>query len=267
MKGSEFKHRLAYEIIIFLGLMALVLFITRIWAILFLIILGIFIAVLVLLFRRTEKVEIIEPIAKPETPSRSETEKDILRLAYSLIQRRITEDVESLHPSARWQWLTPNAMASIERDEPVVIILNGAAGYRRASVQVHNLTFKGLAYETVQAESTLDIGDNVAPSLELDDEDGELESVCTTESDIDPPTDEPETVNYEYLAFEWVDAHLLLLNNRSNEAIAHHENTLLIPENELPVKESWQDICQQLIANDFADAVVADDGIRVSLMQ
>lgn len=267
MKDKEFKKNLAYEVIIFLGLMALLMFITRIWAILFLIILGIFIAALRLLFKRTEKVEIIEPAARPAPLPKPETEKDILRRAYGLIQQRITEEIDSLHPSARWQWLTPNAMASIEKDEPVAIILNGAGGYRKALVNIHNLVFKGLVFETAQADNPDIIQQNEVPLPDTDKEETFDSGHDPEEDNKDSDPEEPETVNYEYLAFEWVDAHLLLLNDRVNEAIGQGQNTLLIPESELPVKDSWQDICRQLINSDFADAVANGNGILVSSQQ
>lgn len=267
MKNKDSKKDIAYEIIIFLGLMALLLFITRIWAILFLIILGIFIAALRLLFKRTERVEIIEPAPEPAFPTRPETEKDILRRAYGLVQQRITEEVGSLHPSARWQWLTPNAMASMERDEPIAIVLNGAGGYRKALVKIHNLAFKGLVFETVQADNPVVIQQNEESAPETD----ETETVDSRhepeEKSEDSAPAEPEPVNYEYLAFEWADAHLLILNDRVNEAIGQGQHTLLIPESELPTGDSWQAICQQLINSDFADAVVNDNGILVSLQQ
>lgn len=260
MKDNAYKRKLAYEVIIFLALMALIMLVTRIWAILFLIILGIFAAALVLLFKRSNVIEVIEPA--PEPSPRPETEKDLLRRAFGLTQRRITEEVEALHPSARWQWLTPDAMASIERDEPVSIILNGAGGYRKASVNIHNLVFKGLVYEVAQTEKT-----EQSAATPPEDEDDVLDLEDIPEENGVADSEEPEPVNYEYLAFEWVDSHLLLLNNRSNEAIGQGQNTLLISEEDLPARESWQDICDQLINSDFADAVAGPAGITVSLQQ
>ena len=60
---------------------------------------------------------------------------------------------------------------------------------------------------------------------------------------------------------------MLLLNERSNEAIGQGEKMLLIPSTELPVQDSWPSICEQLIKSDFADAVLHEDGILVSLQQ
>ena len=50
MNKKEFKRHLAYEALVILGVLALLLFICRLWPILLLVILGIFIAALRLLF-------------------------------------------------------------------------------------------------------------------------------------------------------------------------------------------------------------------------
>ena len=263
MFNNDFKRRIAYEVLIFLGLLALVLLIMRVWPLLLLVILGIFVAALRLLFMRAKKVEIIMPSVDPPTVPAPETEKGILRCAFGLIQRRITEEVEALHPSARWQWLTPNAMAAIEKDEQVAIILNGAGGYRKATALIHNLAFRGLVFESASVKS-----DSEPPRetpIPDPDEDDAVDSVGELEADDE--SEAGEQVNYEYLAFEWVDAHLLQLSERGNEAIAQGENTLLIPIAELPDKDSWPGICKQLMDNDFTDAVADEDGILVSLQQ
>jgi len=252
MRNKAFRNNIIHEVLIFLLMLALLLFITRIWPILFLVILGIFIVALRLLFKRTEPVVVTEPATPPSPPPRPETEKGLLRLAYGLIQQRITQEVEALYPSAHWQWLTPNPIASIERSELVCIILSGAGGYRKACVNVQNLVFKGLTFEVAQLKS--------AEATQQEDDD------VLDEASV-PDQEEPEIINYAYLAFEWVDAHLLDLNARANEAIGQGNTTLLILECELPTKDSWQDICTQLIKNDFADAVMHDNGILVSLQQ
>ena len=46
MKDKEYKRHMAYEALVLLGLLALLTYITRLWPILLLIILGIFIATL-----------------------------------------------------------------------------------------------------------------------------------------------------------------------------------------------------------------------------
>ncbi len=257
MNKKESNHKIAHEVLIFLICLALMLFITRIWALLFLVILGIFIAALRLLFKKAEKVEIITPIIVHEEPQR-DTEKDILRRAFGLIQRRITEDVVSLHPSARWQWLLADSMGRIERDEPVAIILNGAGGYRKANVRIHNLVYIGLSFEmapVAEVQHVLPAG-NIQPVIDavLDDDSIEIAA-------------HEEPLNYEFLAFEWVEARLPELNERANETIGRGQNTLLISSSELPHRDSWDEICKQLTANEFAGAVAHEDGILITLQQ
>ena len=245
MFNKEFKEKAASELLIFLGLLALALLITRMWPLLLLVVIGILITALWRRKARARKAEIMQPAIIPSQPE-SESERDILRRAFGLIQRRVTEEVERLHPSARWQWLTPNAMATIGKDEPVSIILNGAGGYRKAVVSVRNLVFTGLVFETA--------ANPLASRPDPDDD--------------DPETDGSDTaVNYEYLAFEWADAHLLRLNERGNEALAQGQNTFLIPADELPERDGWSDLCRLLTAGDFAEATVIDGGIRVRLRQ
>ena len=59
-----------------------------------------------------------------------------------------------------------------------------------------------------------------------------------------PNTPKPE--NYQLVAFEWVEENALELNNRINEAIGRDEQELLIRTEELPIKESWSDVCSEL---------------------
>lgn len=268
MKDKDFKQRLAYEVLIFLGLMALVMLITRLWPLLFLMVLGIFVAALRLLYKRTEKVEIIQPAADIPEP-KPETEKDILRRAFSLIQQRISEEIGAMFPSAQWTWLTSNPILRIERDEPVLIVLNGAGGYRRAVVKIHNLVYKGLDLEAAeQAVEGQPVAENAGQPLRPEDSAPTEVDEEGQEGDVAELENEDENiVNYEYLAFEWVDSHMLILNERSNEAIGQGEKTLLIPARELPVQDSWPSICEQLIKNDFANAAPQDDGILVNLQQ
>lgn len=254
--NKDDKRRIAYEILIFLGLMALLCFLTRIWVILFLIILGIFIAALRLLYLSTVKVEIIEPVEAPENPPPKITEQEVLSNAYSLIQLRISEHVTARFPAAKWVWDSPNAFQHIADTEPVYIMLNGAGGYQKALVQIHNLQFKGISYVTAEPPKAEKPKEPEEPDI-----DEQTDSV-NTEDDIQ---NDMEPVGYGYLAFEWVEANLRSLDIRSNEAIGHGETYLLIPSAELPDKSSWQDICAELVRNGFDNAMMIDEGIQADL--
>lgn len=265
MNNNDFKKNLAYEVLVFLCLMMLFLFCTRIWVLFLIAILGALIAALRLLHRDYPKIIVVKPLDTPP-PSPAATETNLYQQAYAIIQQRISKEVALRFPEAKWQWLTPNAMLHIEREEPVFIILSNAGGYRKVEVIIHNLVFQGLVFEkegnpgpfTKECKSN-----DKKPQAEVIEIKETLEEMPPEAEEMK----EPETVNYEYLAFEWVDAHMLTLNNCSNEAIAEGKSTFLIPTEELPEEGSWPDICQQLIKNGFSDAAVEEDGILVNLEQ
>lgn len=150
MNRKEHKRHMAYEALILLGMLALLTFICRLWPILLLIILGIFVAVIRLLFLSSKTVEPIEVQTTVQEPTPIPTEKDVRDLAYGVIQRRVTELVLAEFPQARWIWENPNARKSIESGESVYILLNRAGGYRRAKVEVQNLQIVGIQFCTAE---------------------------------------------------------------------------------------------------------------------
>lgn len=244
MNKKEFKRHLAYEALVILGVLALLLFICRLWPILLLVILGIFIAALRLLFLSAKKVEIIEPLPQLAEPAEP-TEKDVEELAYSAIQRRITELVLADYPDARWVWRTPNAKEHILKGEKVHILLNRAGGYRQALVVVQNLRVCGLTFQ-----SAPDTAEQDTPNTQDDEEQAQ---------------EQPQ--NFEYLAFEWVDAHAVELNERCNESIAQGFSSLLLGADELPAPESWPDICRELDRNGIENCECTENGIQIHLTQ
>lgn len=150
MNRKEHKRHMAYEALILLGMLALLTFICRLWPILLLIILGIFVAVIRLLFLSSKTVEPIEVQTTVQEPTPIPTEKDVRDLAYGVIQRRVTELVLAEFPQARWIWENPSARKSIESGESVYILLNRAGGYRRAKVEVQNLQIVGIQFCTAR---------------------------------------------------------------------------------------------------------------------
>lgn len=239
MYNKERKRHIAHEALVILGLLALLNFICRLWPILLLIILGIFVAALQLLFISTRKVEVIEPLPLLPEPAKEPTEQDIQALAYAVILRRITELVMSKYPEARWVWEQPDSQKRIQEGLEVFILLNRAGGYRRAKVLVSNLNITGLEYL----------------------------SIPQPENKTDSEPDEPETQNYELLAFEWVEARILELNSRCNEAIGEHLSELILLAEELPVRESWPDICRELMRSGLDEAKCLPEGIKINLTQ
>lgn len=245
MNKKDQKRHMAYEALVLLGMLALLTFICRLWPILLLTILGIFAAVIRLLFLSSRKIEVIVPLPLLPEPVKETTEKDVQVLAYSVILRRVTELVLSEYPEARWVWETPNAEKLIQESQEVFILLNRAGGYRRAKVVIRNLQVIGIEYK---------------PQVEEN-------AVLEPEDNTPEPEEEPEVQNYELLAFEWADAHIFELNARCNEAIGENLSELILLAEELPVRESWADICRELIRAGLTDVQCVSEGIKINLTQ
>lgn len=245
MNKKDQKRHMAYEALVLLGMLALLTFICRLWPILLLIILGIFAAVIRLLFLSSRKIEVIVPLPILPEPVKETTEKDVQVLAYSVILRRVTELVLSEYPEARWVWEAPNAEKLIQESQEVFILLNRAGGYRRAKVVIRNLQVVGIEYN---------------PQVEEN-------AVLEPEDNAPEPEEEPEVQNYELLAFEWADAHIFELNARCNEAIGENLSELILLAEELPVRESWADICRELIRAGLTDVQCVSEGIKINLTQ
>ena len=79
------------------------------------------------------------------------------------------------------------------------------------------------------------------------------------------PEEEPETVDYGLLAFEWVEANLQALNAQCNEVIGQGKDSFRIPASQLPHGDSWPLICKELLRNGFAFAEPLADGIQVQI--
>ena len=246
MRNKDFKRHIAYEALVIMGILALLLFICRLWPILLLVILGILIAVIRLLFLSQRKVAAIEPIETTGSVVGGHTEQDVQNLAFSVIQQRITCLITESYPEARWVWKTAQAKRRVLAGENVHILLNRAGGYREAIVHVQNLCVTGLTYCNAL--------ENVAPS-------GDSEATASTEETRQAP------VNFEYLAFEWVDAHVVDLNTRCNECVARGESAILLTADELPDRGSWPDICRELVRNGIEDCQYTPDGIQINMKQ
>lgn len=247
MTNKDWNRHMAYEALVILGLLALLTFICRLWPILLLIILGIFVAALRLLFLSSKKVEVIQPqLALPE-PAREPTERDVQDMAYSVILRRITELVTEAYPDARWVWEAPNARMLLEQGEDVSILLNRAGEYRRAIVHIANSQVKEIEFLTAQAQKPQD------PTIQ-----------AVSEDEI---SEEESAENYELIAFEWVEAHIMELNRQCNDAIGRGETALHLEADKLPMEESWPDICEELKRADLSDISYDQNGIIIYLTQ
>lgn len=258
MKDKEFKRHMAYEALVLLGMLALLLYITRLWPILLLVILGIFIATLRLLFLSCKKVEPVQPVLQlpePRGPS-APRELDVQQMGYWVIQNRITQILLSRYPDARWVWENPRVREDILQGNHVYILLNRAGGYRRGEVVIRNLQVVDILFEEIK-----DSGKPAKADTQIENQSGSKD-----ENHPDQPEEEDEIPeDFGLMAFEWVNTHVMDLNDRINEAIACLKSSVLIPAEELPVNDSWPDICKELERNDLFGASCQDDGIIIEI--
>ena len=248
------KRHISYEALTLLGVVILLCFITRLWPILLLALAGAVIAAVVLLFASLRKPEavILPPPAAPSVP---DNERDLIRMAFTILERRITEAVLCEHPGARWVWETPHPEKTLHAGGELCIILNHAGGFRRAQVTVADLQFVNLSY-------------TAAPSKEAKDDANESpEAKSQGETDTQEDVESPMSVNYELVAFEWVEDHISYLSDQCNEAIARGDDRFVIPASVLPVKESWPAVCAELEKHDFTDTEPMDDGVAIATPQ
>ena len=140
-----------------------------------------------------------------------------------------------------------NISESIQKGEEVYIILNQAAGYKQAKVVIENNLVCGLDF-TIQQN-------------------------CNTDSDKDEISvdAEPNTgvvaENYELLAYEWVQDNIMLLNERLNESVGQGKTELFLASEELPIKESWQNIVVELEKEGIKDVECIPEGIKIKLLK
>ena len=57
------------------------------------------------------------------------------------------------------------------------------------------------------------------------------------------------------------------LNDRINDAIAQGKSEYIIPEEELPVRDSWASIIEELGRQDIENAVEDPHGIKINFKQ
>ena len=127
----EKKKHLLSDILTIIMLIAALLAIIRLWPILLLLLIGLIAYALWMLFhvaKQSVKTESAQPPMLPEPVS----EQSMLTTAFSLLQRRITEQVVARFPNARWVWSMPDAFSQFAAGRPLIIMLNGAGGYRKA---------------------------------------------------------------------------------------------------------------------------------------
>lgn len=259
MTKKEWQRRMAYEALVILGMLALLLFVCRLWPILLLVILGIFAAVLRLVFLSSPKVQPIrpeQPTSVAPAPQQAVTNREAENTedaqSFGDLQTQITRWVRQEYPNARWVWKYPDAKAWFQRGEELAILLNRAGGYREAVIHLQGKRLFEIRYLCAPAEK-LQLEEPAFPQ----EEQPTLEEVASQ-----PETSQPE--DYSLAAFEWVEAHLEELNTLCNECIAQKQDSLLLTGGDLPEPAAWPALCQELARNGLS-CRVQEEGVQIEI--
>lgn len=242
---SERKHVFLHEFLVILLVIVLAKCGTKIWPVSLALLLAALVHGIRKLFLWGKRRHHAAPAAdQPPTPPEPVPqpapvmERDLVSIAFGLLQRRITEQITAAYPGVRWVWECPGARERFAAGEALTIQLNRAGGYRTAVVLVQHLQFRGLVYLPAKPE----------PEPE------------------EPPEEEkpkPAPVDYGLLAFEWVEANLQRLNRLASDEKARLHIGFRIPAEELPHGDSWPAVCKALLQNGFDAAEPVADGILV----
>ena len=263
MTKKEWQRRMAYEALVILGMLALLLFVCRLWPILLLVILGIFAAALRLVFLSSPKVRPIHPEqqtgASPAPQCAAESQPSARNAedaqSFGDLQTQITRWVRQEYPNARWVWKYPDAKARFQRGEELVILLNRAGGYREAVIHLQGKRLFEIQYLCAPVEN---------PRLEQLEEPAspQEEQPTLEEAASQPETSQPE--DYSLAAFEWVESHLEELNTLCNECIAQKQDFLLLTGGDLPEPAAWPALCQELLRNGLS-CHMEEEGVRIQI--
>lgn len=262
MTKKEWQRHMAYEALVILGMLALLLFVCRLWPILLLVILGIFAAALRLVFLSSPKVQPIQPEqptsvapAPQQAVTNREAENTEEAQSFGDLQTQITRWVRQEYPNARWVWKCPDAKARFQRGEDMVILLNRAGGYREAVIRLRGQRLFEIRYLCAPAEK---------PRLEQQAEPAfpQEEQPTLEEAASQPEPSQPE--DYSLAAFEWVEAHLEELNTLCNECIAQKQDFLLLTGGDLPEPAAWPALCQELGRNGLS-CRVQEEGVQIEI--
>ena len=244
MTKKDWQRHMAYEALVILGVLALLLFVCRLWPILLLAMLGIIIATLRLLFLSSTQVRPLEPMPpgahKPPAKTPEETQ---VSQTFGNLQVQITRQVREEYPNARWVWKTPQMRERLRQGEEAAILLNRAGGYREAAV-------RPLEGGKVEVRYFLPPEVPIAPEAVFQEEEPA------------PQTSVPE--DHSLSAFEWVEAHMEELGALYNECIAQKQDFLLLTGGDLPEPAAWPALCQELTRNGLISSM-AEDGIQIQI--
>ena len=245
MTKKERARRLTYEALVILGVLALLLYLCRLWPLLLLTLLGIFLAAARLLVLSAATVRPVETQPPPSGRERREDRPE--NREFGNLQVQITRQVEADYPGARWVWKDPNPTEKFLQGDTLGILLNRAGGYREAALRLEGHTLSSVQYLGAPAEKL---------RLPQQEEAGEV-------LELSPKPEPPQPADTSALAFQWVESHWEELDALCNECIAQGQDFLLISGGELPEPAAWPALCKELCSWGLS-CTLREDGVQIN---
>ena len=242
MTNKDKKIQRAVKCLTAFGVIALLSLAFRLWPVF---ILAVFLSAVagaryVYLTKKETVEQADETVREPK-----EKEKPVTPRKESL-QDFVTDSINKLmaseYPEEDWIWEYPDPVGRLKKREDVCIILFGSNGFRKAKI-----VFSGYSATALEVPE-----ETVEEPIESDSP-----SLTQSASAVVP--------DYGLIAFEWADAHITELNGRCNDAIGRGEKELVLDLAELPVRESWDALCEELLRAGVKSAECRENGIAIGL--
>ena len=233
---SDYQKR-TRDIAIVLGVSCLVLYMFRLWPLVLAVLLvGGGVLLKRVLFPKNVVQEKQETMQQP-IPTIYD-DQSVWDKKYEFAVEKISCLVAKEYPNAKWIWESANWKEFFQKDEEVYIRLNKDGDYKRARIAIQ---------------------DGFVTTMEILIEEQPIE---VTPKQL-PANSQDESVR---MAFEWVEEHLLELNERCNEIIGQGKNELVLSTSELPDEKYWGDICKELIKAGLEQInILPNKGIQILL--
>ena len=233
---SDYQKR-TRDMAIVLGVSCLVLYMFRLWPLVLVVLLvGGGVLLKRVLFPKNVAQEKQEPMQQP-IPNIYD-DQDVLDKKYEFAIEKISCLIEKEYPNAKWIWESVNWKEFFQKDEDVYIRLNKDGDYKRAKITIQDGFVSNV--EILVDEQPIEEAPKQLPANSQD------QSART--------------------AFEWVEEHLLELNERCNEIIGQGKNEIVLSASELPDEKCWEDICKELIKAGLEQInILPNEGIQILL--
>lgn len=233
---SDYQKR-TRDIAIVLGVSCLVLYMFRLWPLVLAVLLvGGGVLLKRVLFPKNVVQEKQETMQQP-IPTIYD-DQDVLDKKYEFAIEKISCLIEKEYPNAKWIWESVKWKEFFQKDEDVYIRLNKDGDYKRARITIQDGFVSNV--EILVDEQPIEVTPKQLPANSQD-----------------------ESVR---MAFEWVEEHLLELNERCNEIIGQGKNELVLSASELPEEKCWEDICKELMKAGLEQInILPSEGIQILL--